>query len=94
MVNISFSVQCMRACARARKTMYQFEFRSKYALHERKPAKYEIIWAKAYNNDVVCCDVVCCDVVVYVQILELVRAQFDFAFEAEKNDNEIKSGLV
>lgn len=80
---------CERACVRARKTMYQFEFRSKYALHERKPAKYGIIWAKAYNNDVVCCDVV-----VYVQILELVRAQFDFAFEAEENDNEIKSGLV
>lgn len=60
---------------------------SKYALHERKTAKYEIIWAKAYNNDVVLN-------VVYVQILKLVRAQFDFTFEAEENDNEIKSGLV
>lgn len=50
-----FIFSSMYACrrARARKTMYQFEFRSRYALHERKPAKYEIIWARAYNDDAV-----------------------------------------
>lgn len=58
-----FSWMYASVCARVR-TTYQFEFRSKYALHERNTAKYEMIYAKAHNNDAVLS-------LVYVQIFEI-----------------------